>query len=101
MQGVPIIVAHLVLLKHNSFLLRDFISSINLHQLKVGFFLLFQCEIKLIHQMVNFLKPFLLIFTRGARVGGHGIYRFIYYDYWDYYYYIIIIILLLLLLLLL
>ena len=77
MQGVPIIVAQLVLLKIIIIVfLRDIhFLRINLHQLKVGFSSLFQCEIKLIHQMVNFLKPLYSSLPGGSRVGGHGIYK--------------------------
>ena len=42
----------------------------------VGFVSLFQCEIKLIHQTVNFVELFLFIFTGGANnSGGNCIYK--------------------------
>ena len=66
---VPIIVAHVVSLKNNE---GFHFRRINFLKLKVGSFSLLQCEIKLIHKMVHFLKPSLLIFTRGANIsGGH------------------------------
>ena len=65
--GVPIIVAHIVFVNeipHQERII--FFSEKKRIQLKVGFLSLFQCEIKLIHQTGNFLKPFLLIFANNS-----------------------------------
>ena len=69
--GVPIIVAHVVLLK---IIISKWGIEFSQKKLKVGFFSSFQCEIKLIHQMVNVLYPFLLIFTRGCSIDMHIFY---------------------------
>ena len=60
--GVPVIVAHMVLVKKKIIIIIIIILNegfhflrINLLQLKVGFFSLFQCEIKIIHQTIIFL----------------------------------------------
>ena len=51
--------------------MRDFFFlRIHLLQLKVGCFYFFKCEVQLILQIINFLKPYLLIFTRGANNSG-------------------------------